>query len=309
MNKFMETKCAAFWKHINIRNDNNVFACCRYKTPVKKFTENVVDILDSTEYENLRNNSLQGIHNPNCQKCYYEESLGKKSLRQQFNEEYDCEQIELKFLEVGLDNICNLTCDGCWDEFSSSWAKKNNSEIIVRTSKEIVDLPKSVNKVLFLGGEPLMTTRHLRILKIADRTNLEVTYNTNGTFLLDDETIKLLNECNQVKFIVSIDGYKELNEKVRSGSKWEDILNFIEQIKRLNYQLTIHTVIHKNNWHGLFDLEKFIKSNSLTWTSNVLTYPKHLDINQVKDKNKVVETINNSSIPNKEYILKHLLCE
>ena len=309
MNKFMETKCAAFWKHINIRNDNNVFACCRYKTPVKKFTENVVDILDSTEYENLRNNSLQGIHNSNCQKCYYEESLGKKSLRQQFNEEYDCEQIELKFLEVGLDNICNLTCDGCWDEFSSSWAKKNNSEIIVRTSKEIVDLPKSVNKVLFLGGEPLMTTRHLRILKIADRTNLEVTYNTNGTFLLDDETIKLLNECNQVKFIVSIDGYKELNEKVRSGSKWEDILNFIEQIKRLNYQLTIHTVIHKNNWHGLFDLEKFIKSNSLTWTSNVLTYPKHLDINQVKDKNKVVETINNSSIPNKEYILKHLLCE
>ena len=305
----METKCAAFWKHINIRNDNNVFACCRYKTPVKKFTENVVDILDSTEYENLRNNSLQGIHNSNCQKCYYEESLGKKSLRQQFNEEYDCEQIELKFLEVGLDNICNLTCDGCWDEFSSSWAKKNNSEIIVRTSKEIVDLPKSVNKVLFLGGEPLMTTRHLRILKIADRTNLEVTYNTNGTFLLDDETIKLLNECNQVKFIVSIDGYKELNEKVRSGSKWEDILNFIEQIKRLNYQLTIHTVIHKNNWHGLFDLEKFIKSNSLTWTSNVLTYPKHLDINQVKDKNKVVETINNSSIPNKEYILKHLLCE
>lgn len=305
----METKCAAFWKHINIRNDNNVFACCRYKTPVKKFTENVVDILDSTEYENLRNNSLQGIHNPNCQKCYYEESLGKKSLRQQFNEEYDCEQIELKFLEVGLDNICNLTCDGCWDEFSSSWAKKNNSEIIVRTSKEIVDLPKSVNKVLFLGGEPLMTTRHLKILKIADRTNLEVTYNTNGTFLLDDETIKLLNECKQVKFIVSIDGYKELNEKVRSGSKWEDILNFIEQIKRLNYQLTIHTVIHKNNWHGLFDLEKFIKSNSLTWTSNVLTYPKHLDINQVKDKNKVVETINNSSIPNKEYILKHLLCE
>jgi len=309
MNKFMETKCAAFWKHINIRNDNNVFACCRYKTPVKKFTENVVDILDSSEYENLRNNSLQGIHNPNCQKCYYEESLGKKSLRQQFNEEYDCEQVELKFLEVGLDNICNLTCDGCWDEFSSSWAKKNNSEIVVRTSKEIIDLPKSVNKVLFLGGEPLMTTRHLRILKIADRTNLKVTYNTNGTFLLDDETIKLLNECKQVKFIVSIDGYKELNEKVRSGSKWEDILNFIEQIKRLNYQLTIHTVIHKNNWHGLFDLEKFIKSNSLTWTSNVLTYPKHLDINQVKDKNKVVETINNSSIPNKEYILKHLLCE
>ncbi len=305
----METKCSAFWKHVNIRNDNNVFACCRYKTPVKKFTENVVDILNSAEYQKIRNDSLEGVYNSNCQKCYYEESLGKKSLRQQFNDEYDCDQVELKFLEVGLDNICNLTCDGCWDEFSSSWAKKNNSPTIVRSSKEILELPNSVNKVLFLGGEPLMTSRHLRILRAADRSNLDVTYNTNGTFLLDNETIELLNECKQVKFIVSIDGYKELNEKVRSGSKWESILNFIDQIKQLNYQLTIHTVVHKNNWHGLLELEQFIKDNLLAWTSNVLTYPKHLDINQVENKNKVIEVISKSSIPNKEYILKHLLCE
>lgn len=305
----METKCAAFWKHVNIRNDNNVFACCRYKTPVKKFTENVVDILNSAEYQKIRNDSLEGLYNPNCQKCYYEESLGKKSLRQQFNDEYGCDQIELKFLEVGLDNICNLTCDGCWDEFSSSWAKKNNSSIIVRSSKEISELPSSVNKVLFLGGEPLMTLRHLRILRAADRSNLDVTYNTNGTFLLDNDTIELLNECKRVKFIVSIDGYKELNEKVRSGSRWESILNFIEQIKQLNYQLTIHTVVHKNNWHGLLELEQFIKDNLLDWTSNILTYPKHLDINQVENKNRVIEIISKSSIPNKEYILKHLLCE
>jgi len=302
----METKCSAFWHHTNIRNDNNVFACCRYKTPVTKFTGNVVSILNTTEYKKLREESSNGVYNPNCQKCYYEESLGKKSLRQQFNEEYTTETINLNFLEVGLDNICNLTCDGCWHEFSSAWAKKSNITQIVRSSEDLTTLPATVNRVLFLGGEPLMTTRHLRILKIANRTLLDVTYNTNGTFLLDKETIELLNECKHVKFILSIDGYGELNDKVRSGSKWIDIIKFIEQIKNLNFELVIHTVIHLNNWQGLPKLAEFIKSINLEWTTNVLTYPKKLDIVNMFNKTEFISMIEQLDIPNKKYMLEHV---
>lgn len=302
----METKCAAFWNHTNIRNDNNVFPCCRYKEPVTKFTGNVVEILNTEEYKKLREDSLNGVENPNCQKCYYEESLGKHSLRQQFNEEYETNEINLQFLEVGLDNICNLTCDGCWDEFSSSWAKKSNAIKIVRTSQEIKELPLTVNKLLFLGGEPLMTTRHVRLLKIANRRDLVVTYNTNGTFLLDNETIDLLKQCRSVHFILSIDGYGPLNNTVRSGSKWEDILEFIDQIIHLQFALTIHTVIHQNNWHGIPELEAFINNRRLMWTTNILTYPTHLDIAKIEDKTGIINTINNSNIPNKKYILEHL---
>jgi sulfatase maturation enzyme AslB (radical SAM superfamily) len=302
----METKCSAFWNHTNIRNDNNIFPCCRYKTPVAKFNGNVTDILHYAEYKKLREDSLNDVANPNCQKCYYEESLGKKSLRQQFNEDYNTDQINLQFLEVGLDNICNLTCDGCWDEFSSSWAKKSNSAIIVRSSSDIAELPSTVNKVLFLGGEPLMTTRHIRLLKLANRSELDVTYNTNGTFLLDNETIKLLDQCKHVKFILSLDGYGELNEKVRSGSKWNDILKFIDQINKLGYSLTVHTVIHKNNWHGLGELADFIKQLGLNWTTNVLTYPRPLDIANAEANSEITQYITSINIPDKEYILNHL---
>jgi len=194
----MKTKCSAFWVHTNVRNDNNIFPCCRYKTPVAKFDGDVINILHKQEYQKLRQDSLGGVYNPNCQKCYYEESLGKKSLRQEFNEEYSTEEISLKFLEVGLDNICNLTCDGCWGEFSSSWAKKNDELIVVRSSKEITELPNTLTKIVFLGGEPLMTKRHIKLLKIANRRELMVTYNTNGTFMLDNETIDLLKQCRSV---------------------------------------------------------------------------------------------------------------
>lgn len=297
------TKCAAFWHHTNIRNDNKIFPCCRFKTPIQEFDGNVVNILNSQEYEKLRT-SIDPI--PGCAKCDYEESMGVKSLRQKFNEEYDTETISLEFLEVGLDNICNLTCDGCWGEFSSSWAKKNNEEIIVRSSKEITELPSTINKIVFLGGEPLMTTRHIKLLKIANRRELMVTYNTNGTFMLDNETIDLLKQCRSVHFIVSVDGYGELNDKVRSGSNWEDVLKFINQIIHLRFSITIHTVIHKNNWQGIPDLEKFIRERRLMWSTNILTYPKHLDIATIEDKDNVYQTISKTSVPNKEYILKHL---
>ena len=119
------SNCAAFWHHTNIRNDNNVFPCCRFKTPIQKFNGDVVNILNSAEYKELREHQgpIAG-----CAKCDYEEFMGKESLREQFNKQYDMETVKLEFLEVGLDNICNLTCDGCWDEFSSSWAKKSNRD-------------------------------------------------------------------------------------------------------------------------------------------------------------------------------------
>jgi sulfatase maturation enzyme AslB (radical SAM superfamily) len=302
----METKCSAFWAHTNIRNDNNVFPCCRYKTPVTKFNGNVVEILDLDEYKKLREDSTNGVYNPNCEKCYYEEQLGKKSLRQKFNEEYSTETVSLQFLEVGLDNICNLTCDGCWSEFSSSWAKKNNESIIVRTSHDITKLPDSVNKILFLGGEPLMSTRHVKLLKTANRSNLDVTYNTNGSFLLEQETISLLRECKHVKFILSVDGYKDLNETVRTGSNWNDTIKFIEQITNLNFELVIHTVVHLNNWHGLEDLSTFVKNLGVEWTTNILTYPRKLDIVNMSNTQQFISMIDKIDIPNKQYMIDHL---
>jgi sulfatase maturation enzyme AslB (radical SAM superfamily) len=283
-----------------------VFPCCRYKAPVSKFTGNVIDILDSDVYKKLREDSSNNIHNPNCQKCYNEEALGKQSLRQQFNNEYNTNQVSLRFLELGLDNICNLTCDGCWGEFSSSWAKKLNPlEIHVKTSDDIVSIPDSVEKILFLGGEPLMTSRHAKILNmVSNKPIVTVTYNTNGTFLLDAETTELLSKFKTVNFILSVDGYGELNELVRSGSKWFQIEQFIDQIKSLGFNLSIHTVLHKNNWHGLKDLASFVNSSKLPWTLNTLTHPAHLDIINVKEQ--CIEFLESIEFPSKEYVLNHL---
>jgi hypothetical protein len=47
-------KCAAFWKHTNLRNSDKIFPCCRFKQPVGVFDGNVSEILHSDVYNKLR---------------------------------------------------------------------------------------------------------------------------------------------------------------------------------------------------------------------------------------------------------------
>jgi MoaA/NifB/PqqE/SkfB family radical SAM enzyme len=304
----MQTKCAAFWQHTNVRSDNRVFPCCRFKQPIQSFDGDLEKILHTNEYNALREQSLAGIPIAGCEKCYYEEAMGKESLREQFNRDYDCDTVELKFLEIGFDNICNLACDGCWGEFSSTWAKKENPNVIhIKTTDEITVVPDTINKILFLGGEPLMTKRHLKFLKLVkNKKDTSVTYNTNGTFMLNTETQELLRQFKSVKFIVSVDGFGKLNNKVRSGSHWSDIVDFIYQIRKTSFELVIHSVIHINNWHGLADLSNFVSNVGVEWTVNVLTYPPHLNVVNLKDKTELIQLISNINIPNKDYILNHI---
>jgi sulfatase maturation enzyme AslB (radical SAM superfamily) len=308
-----DTLCSAFWKHTNIRGGDRVFPCCRFKEPLIKFDGDVSSILHTQEYQKLRNDSLSGISIPNCSKCYYEEKLGKESLRQKFNKEYNIDSISLEYIEIGFDNICNLTCDGCWSEFSSSWAKKENPSDLKKTgilnTKEFKNVPSSITNIMFLGGEPLMTNRHFKFLSdFHNFLDITVTYNTNGMFLLNDTTIALFKKFKKIEFIISIDGYEKLNDQVRSGSNWSKILKFINQLIKYNFNFSIHTVIHKNNYQGIFDLEKWIRNNGFKWTTNILTYPKQLDITSLELdlKRSFLKELDKSSVPNKEYILEHL---
>lgn len=309
MSNPQSTICSAFWKHTNVRSNDEVYPCCRFKYPVQKFDGDLGLVLHSEEYKELRKKSLSGVKIDGCQKCYYEESIGAYSTRNRFNDNYDTDQVNLEFLEIGFDNICNLTCDGCNPNFSSSWAKKLNLEKTVRTTHEIKDVPHTVNKVLFLGGEPLMTTRHLKLLnKILNKEHVTIEYNTNGTFLLDDNIISEVSKFNHVKFILSVDGFGALNDKVRSGSKWTDILKFIDQIKQLNFELEINSVIHMNNWHGIRELTEFNNSLGVEWHCRVLTYPPHLDIINLSDiqKEELTSILLSMSIPHKEQLLQHI---
>lgn len=307
------TRCAAFWHHLNLRSGDRVFPCCRYKTPVATFQGDFDSIINSDRWQQLRELSEQGIELPGCQKCYHEERIGRTSLREKFNQEYDTASVSVEFLEIGFDNICNLTCDGCSPEFSTAWASRLDSsatfKISVKNTSEITKVPNTVKKILFLGGEPLMTNRHRTFLeKISSPESVKVIYNTNGTFALDDRSLDVLSKFGNVEFIVSVDGIGALNDRVRSGSEWATIQNFVSKSIALGFKTTIHTTVHANNWHGLSDVHDWTVEQNLPWSINVLTYPPHLDIRNLSDQDHQLIHQVLQSLPDSEklYLQRHL---
>ena len=90
-------KCSALYNHTNIRSDNRIFPCCRFKRPIAKFNGDVDQILTSLEYDELRKR-FEKEKISECSKCWDEENNGIKSLREEFNEQYTCDEIKLREL-------------------------------------------------------------------------------------------------------------------------------------------------------------------------------------------------------------------
>lgn len=303
--------CSAFWQHTNIRPGDRIYPCCRFKESIGIFNGDLDQVLFTDAYKDLREKNKNNTYIPGCEKCYYEESIGHKSLRQELNETYNTNEISLKYLEIGLDNLCNLACDGCNSEFSTSWIKKEE-EIFGQSKYKLIEtkdfnVPNTVNKLLFLGGEPLITSRHYNIINtIEEKYLVDLIYNTNGMFIPEDE--KLLNQFKSVKFILSIDGYGTNNSVVREGSNWDKILDFVEWVISQKYKLQINTVLHRNNYFMLGDLYSWITENNFDWYINCLTYPRELDIVNLEDEEKqaMLAELELINVPNKEFIINHL---
>lgn len=309
----MSTICSAFWKHTNIRPGGRIYPCCRFKTPVGISDGNIDDILDSDVYKMLRARVLNGEEIVGCEKCYYEESIGHKSLREEFNEKYSTDTVGLEYLEIGIDNLCNLVCDGCNSEFSTSWRAKEireqgSAKYDYLTVDTITSVPNTVRKILFLGGEPLITKRHLEVLKLVeDPSKVEIVYNTNAMYIPDVEAETVWSNFKSVQFIISVDGVEDVAERVRGGTVWSKVKQFVEYAYS-NYTLEFNTVLHVNNYYDISNIAEYISNYDVDWYVNVLTYPKHLDINNLKEdqKQNLIDDVLFYNIPNKDFIINHL---
>lgn len=276
-------KCSALYNHTNIRAGNRVYPCCRFKKQIATFDGDVDNVLLSKEYSELRQR-FDKEQIPECQKCWDEEEAGIESEREVFNKKWDenSREIKLRELWIGFDNICNLKCTMCSSEFSNQFDGKT---ITTRSLHNIPD----IERMVFLGGEPLMNSRYFRLLETMNRGILTLTIITNGMFKLKNKWKELLRDCKSVVFFVSIDGTRDLNTKTRVGSDWDTIDENLREIEK-EWPITINTVVHKNNIKGIYDLQEWV-GDRFKWHINLLTYPKHLMISE-SQKRTIVEDFN-----------------
>lgn len=178
---------------------------------VEKYKEKYGESIISEAYDEILQLVEEGcLYTPD----YYEEIALKSGNSQSY----------IKAVCLNIIHDCNLKCKYCFaDEGEYHGGKKRMSAEIGKKSIDYVlrhSGPRKNIEVDLFGGEPLMAMPVIKEIvsygreqeKIHNK-NIRFTMTTNCT-LLNEELIEYLNE-NMVNIILSIDGRKEVNDKVR----------------------------------------------------------------------------------------------
>lgn len=268
--------CILPWMHIQYKPTGQSKLCCRYDTvhehkqndvnrSLGNLSELVPERLDlviqkSTMEESFFSNywdtarkytdANQAISG--CHKCYKEENgagevatsmrLGTAIL---YNEGYLHkrplhQKPEIKFLEVGFGNYCNLACLTCNSTLSTTW---NNDELelnkIVGSRLKRDVFPKLDNLkfipneetlstlriIKFTGGEPMINPEFIKFVDLicekGNPTQISLEIYTNCSYIPSPKLLENLTKFEAVQLNLSIDAYGQANDYIRYGSIWE----------------------------------------------------------------------------------------
>lgn len=326
-----DTRCSLLWSHLCISVDGYTKPCCRWNTVdggiEQKIPSNSISQLNSDFYKGVRSTMLSGEFPRGCLSCksaeesIKEHNLRNRSMRDSFNEKYQSyitestEFNKLKYLEIGIDNICNLSCRMCWPNASSRLTKTFSDIGILNENykkSEWVDLKilsqidmSDLDRVKILGGEPLYSKRHMELLEIlktkCDRSKISLVYHTNGT-VYDEDVVEEWSNYKNVHLVFSIDGYGIVNNYQRSLSDF----SIIEKNLKL-YKTVDNVTVSSNSVITILNVLELPKLITFLYSNEIWDYGLDFDFNRtsiIPFSDKVKEYILDSlfqKIPDKDF--------
>ena len=292
----MSTYCPLPWQHLATHPHGGITLCCisdhtdglnrarNYKDGYAEFLDlNKKDInehMNSDYYKEVRLQMLNNKKPQACMRCYEEEDKGIKSKRQHETEvfkDYSSDyaskltkedssiDMDLRFVELRLGNVCNVRCRTCNPASSSKW---------LEDYKDIVEKADFINKgylglnfpedfkwaeddnfyddlyesapnleLLYInGGEPTLIKQHWTYLKkLVDSgrsKNITLWYNINCT-MLPPIALELWPEFKEARICLSIDDLEERNAFIRTGTDWNAVLRTIDTLKQNKNKLVL----------------------------------------------------------------------
>lgn len=293
--------CALPWTHLRLMRDGSTSPCCNYDGPGRptRQGESLEDALRSEELEEVRREMRDGRVPPGCHRCFEREGdrLEGGSLRQESNALFPkawLEKPHLRSVEYYFGNQCNLKCRGCGSRHSTKWAR---DELALglrphpsrRTPLQVLDgLWERLEKVKFVGGEPLMAPDHAEFLARLDKSgrleHVTLEYATNGTIRVSPEILRRWRRAKHLHLTFSVDGLGKANDFFRSGSRWEDVIANIhwyrERLADAHASMGTHTVVNIYNVHHLIELDQWLREEFPGFGPQVecLTSPRWLDV-------------------------------
>jgi MoaA/NifB/PqqE/SkfB family radical SAM enzyme len=298
--------CVLPWISLETSPIGTVRPCCLADDEIidnsgNKFdlnTASFVEIQNSNNMRQLRQDFLDKKQPQTCRKCWREERSGRTSKRMHTldrlkhmlpDQEWTVDAKPLMFLDLKLGNICNLKCRICGSWSSSTFAteelqfidqsenrKENHHYQMLKQGawprenpvfwSEIDQISDQIQYIEFTGGEPFMIQEHFDLLqRLVDRGvagQVEIHYNTNGT-QWPEHAEAIWKHFKTVEIAFSIDDVGQRFEYQRSNASWTEVCDNIKRFKAMrshhnNIRLQVCTTVNVFNVYYLEHVAKWI---------------------------------------------------
>lgn len=316
--------CLQPWIGIHAWPDGSVFPCCMYdsKKPLGNLNQqNIVELVDNTEYRQLRKQLLNNEQPEGCKRCYQLESSGVQTLRQTTSityqdlidpiKEQEKETIsDIKYVDIRFSNICNFKCRTCGPELSHKWgaempALKNQPD------PGVIQIPReqfwsfyeraleTCEEIVFAGGEALMQEEHYAALdKLIEmgKFDVKIFYTTNLSTLKykQYDLFEVWSKFKNIEIYASLDASGPRAEYLRKGTEWSKVVENRRKIMELpgvKFSIT-PTISLFNVWHFPDFHREWIEQGLLDANScrlNILTHPPRQQANILSNKEEIIE--------------------
>lgn len=224
--------------------------------------------------------------------------------------------MKIKNVRWDITNKCNLKCRHC-QAFTYYEENSLSSDLTTEQAIYVIDqlAECSVEKVVLLGGEPLLRRDLVEILKYMSSKGIRASINTNG-ILLDNFLVEDILE-NVESIIVSVDGVlEEEHDQLRGvGTYNKTIENIGKLIEKKNGQtIGISYVINKYNAKSSSKICDFVNGLNVDFcnidivhrTGNANDYWGMIGLSDVEMVQSVMELIENWDFASKAILVPRM---
>ncbi len=249
---------------------------------------------NGTDIKQVRRDSLTGVQNPACDKCWSLEAENKISNRIIINKTFDFltdQDISIvehncrddyyspEIVKLYTSNLCNSTCVTCGPRFSTAWSTLESKPVynILPDSRIKLDYDK-IKIINFVGGEPLFEKKNYEVLNNliqVGNTDCLIDIVTNGSVQLSDEQLNIIKQFKRVNFCLSIDGIGSVFEYLRYPLKWDQLVKNINTFQSLNINLSASYTVSKLNILYQDQTIRWFESMGIPYNFNPVHYPSY----------------------------------
>jgi len=253
-------------KHQLMAEPKRIAPCCNFKgnIPLDDYHNQIEQYLQQLD---------QGIKIPECRLCWESEDNGFVSVRQSGNQDYHTfEGNGTTYLDIRLDNECNLACNMCSSDFSTLWGKLKGHGLLTLTQsriEQIRSLAPDLKRVSIQGGEPFYGNRYIDFINsLPNKKQISIDIFSNIITANTQVIQQWIHQFKKVNINASVDGYQQSYDSIRWPTTWNKWSRKAVQLHEL-HNLTINyfyciqadnvlSIVDFVNWRNTFTPHRHI---------------------------------------------------